>query len=318
MAVGFRTVACACLLALPLLTACNQEGATGWQGYVEGDYLYIGSAAGGRLQELAVHKGETVASGAPLFRLDPEPEQSALAEAQRRLEQARHRRRDLGRGERPSELEALQARREQVRAALALAQTELARYEALLASDSIARDLVDRSRSDLAQKQALLDELDAQLTTAKLGGRVDQQRALDAEVAALEEAVGQAAWRLEQKAPTAPVAALVFDTLYDPGEQVPANAPVVVLLPPQGRKALFYVPQPQLASLQVGAQVRLRFDGGELPATVSYIAPQAEYTPPVIFSRETRAKLVFRVEARPDPAQAGRLTPGLPLEVVSP
>ncbi len=304
------------LLLFLLLPGCSPEEPSGWQGYAEGDYLYVGAAQGGRLQELLVHKGEMVTAGQVLFRLDPEPEQSALDEAQRRLEQAGHRRSDLARGERPSEVKALQARRDQAQAALELARTELERNQALLPSNAISRDQLDRSRSQFEQQQALLAEIDAQLVTAKLGGRIDQQRAQEAEVAALQEAVSQAQWRLEQKASTASTEALVFDTLYEPGELVAANVPVVVLLPPQGRKARFYVPEASFASLRIGMSVWLRFDGGELPATISYIAPQAEYTPPVIYSRETRDKLVFMVEARPAPADAGKLTPGQPLEVV--
>jgi HlyD family secretion protein len=310
-----RILASFSAVLLLLLSACNRDTATSWQGYAEGEYVYVAAPRGGRLLELMVRKGEMVNTGAPLFRLDPEPEATAVAEAQRRLEQAGFRRDDLSSGERPSEIAALAAQREQARAARDLAQTELLRQKSLFAENVTSREQLDRSRAALEQSRALVAELDARLTTARLGGRSGQRQALSAEAAAFGEALRQAEWNLGQKNPTAPNSGLVFDTLFDVGELVPAGTPVVVLLPEAGRKARFYVPEPQLAALHPGDKVMLRFDGGELPATISYISPQAEYTPPVIYSRDSRGKLVYLVEARPDPAAATRLKPGQPLEV---
>jgi HlyD family secretion protein len=305
------------LLSFFSLSACNRDTATSWQGYAEGEYVYVAAPRGGRLLELAVHKGENVTAGALLFRLDPEPEATAVAEARQRLEQAGFRRDDLGIGERPSEIAALVAQREQARVAQELAQKEFVRQESLFSENVTSREQLDRSRAALEQSRALVAELDARLTTARLGGRSAQRQALSAEAAALGEALRQAEWNLSQKSPTAPTSGLVFDTLFEVGELVPAGTPVVVLLPATGRKARFYVPEPQLASLHPGDKVTLRFDGGELPATISFISPQAEYTPPVIYSRDSRSKLVYLVEARPDPAGAARLKPGQPLEVTA-
>lgn len=264
-----------------------------------------------------MRKGENVNAGAPLFRLDPEPEAAAVAEARRRLEQAGFRRDDLGSGERPSEIAALVAQREQAQVARDLAQKEFIRQESLYAEHVTSRELLDRSRAALEQTRAVVAELDARLTTARLGGRRGQRLALSAEAAALAEALRQAEWNLTEKSPMALNSGLVFDTLFEVGELVPAGTPVVVLLPAAGRKARFYVPEPQLASLHPGDKVTLRFDGGELPATISFISPQAEYTPPVIYSRDSRSKLVYLIEARPDPAGAARLKPGQPLEVTA-
>jgi len=312
----FRTPLILSLVCI-LLSACQNDSSTSWQGYAEGEYIYVAAPRGGRLLELAAHEGETVCAGAPLFRLDPEPEATAVAEAQRRMEQAGFRRDDLGSGERPSEIAALEAQRDQARAARDLAQKELLRQESLFAENVTSRELLDRSRATAQQTAAVVAELNARLTTARLGGRSGQRQALNAEASALGEALRQAEWNLAQKSPTALRNGLVFDTLFEIGELVPAGTPVLVLLPDSGRKARFYVPEPQLASLHPGDKVTLRFDGGELPATISYISPQAEYTPPVIYSRDSRAKLVYLIEARPDPAGAAHLKPGQPLEVTA-
>jgi ABC-2 type transport system ATP-binding protein len=128
-------------------------------------------------------------------------------------------------------------------------------------------------------------------------------RAARSQVEAAQARLAQARWVLEQKTQSAPESGLVFDTLFEEGEYVPAARPVVSLLP-QGRIVLrFFVPEPLAGTLAPGDEVLVDFDGAEtaLLATVTFISPQAEYTPPVIFSRETRAKLVFLVEARPSP-----------------
>ena len=142
-----------------------------------------------------------------------------------------------------------------------------------------------------------------------------QRKGAEGEVAAAQAALAQAAWRLEQKSVAAPVAGLVQDTFYVEGEWVGAGRPVASLLPPGNVKVRFYVPQTLLGSLQVGRVTEIRCDGCPAPiaAKVSFISSQAEYTPPVLYSKESRSKLVFLVEARPQ--GAARLHPGQPVDV---
>jgi HlyD family secretion protein len=127
----------------------------------------------------------------------------------------------------------------------------------------------------------------------------------------------QAEWRLTRKTVAAPVRARVADVLYREGEMVEAGMPVVSLLAPQYVRARFFVPQPALGRLRIGQRVSLRCDGcaSDIGAVISFIAPEAEYTAPLIYSQENRATLVFMVEARPDAAGATLLHPGQPLEV---
>ena len=131
------------------------------------------------------------------------------------------------------------------------------------------------------------------------------------------DAVAQADWKLSQRAVAAPVAAKVSDTYYVIGDWVPAGGVVVNLLPPSNVKLRFFVPEPQIGSVKTGQTVRYACDGcGELkPATISFIADRAEFTPPFIYSKENRAKFVFLVEASPDPSDAVRLNPGQPVDV---
>jgi HlyD family secretion protein len=115
----------------------------------------------------------------------------------------------------------------------------------------------------------------------------------------------------------APVGGIVADVLARPGETIPAGGPVVSVLPPENIFVRFFVPEPRLAEVHIGDRVRLVCDNcpAELAATISFISPQAEYTPPVIYSDQSRAKLVYLIEARPPLEQAARFNPGQPVTV---
>jgi len=158
--------------------------------------------------------------------------------------------------------------------------------------------------------------LTQQVQIANLPARSDEIAAATSEVKAATDALAQAQWRIDQKSQVAPAAGIVADTLYRPGEWVAAGSPVVSLLPPGNVKIRFYIPETRVSTVHVGDALVARCDGcgGDIPAKVRFVAPQAEYTPPVIYSRENRAKLVYLVEARPD-APNPALHPGLPVEV---
>jgi len=176
---------------------------------------------------------------------------------------------------------------------------------------------VDQARSARDENRQRVAQLTADLETARLGARPDQIAAAEANVRALEAALAKAEWNLSQKHQSAPKAGLVFDTLYREGEWVAAGHPVVALLPPQNIKLRVYVPEERAGALHVGDAVQVFVDGvgGASEGKVSYISPQAEYTPPVIYSRENRKKFVFLVEARFEPAVAAQLHPGQPVDV---
>jgi HlyD family secretion protein len=136
-------------------------------------------------------------------------------------------------------------------------------------------------------------------------------------MAAAKAALGMAEWRLAQRRVTAPVSGRVADVLARAGETMAAGSPVVSLLPPGNIFVRFFVPQPLLSTIHLGDRVALACDGcaTDLSARISFISPQAEYTPPLIYSESNTAKLVFIVEARPSREQAVRLNPGEPVEV---
>ena len=312
-----RTASALLALGLVLAAGCTQPDPNRVQGYVEGEFVYVASPYAGELITLAVDRGAIAKVGDALFTLDPEPQQTARNEAARRVGQARATLEDMKKGRRPTEIASLEAQLEQMRAALVRSESELARVQKLLTRGSGSAEDIDRARATRDQDYFRVVQLEADLKTARLGQREDQIDAAEANLRALEAALARAEWDLAQKHQDAPKAGLVFDVLYRPGEWVAAGKPVVVLLPPANVRVRAFVPEPRIGAVKPGERLRVTIDGVAEPitGTVSFISPHAEFTPPVIYSRESRAKLVYRVEITFDPAVAANLHPGQPVDV---
>jgi HlyD family secretion protein len=303
---------------LPLLVAaCSDGGRTGYQGYAEGEYVRVAAPFAGMLQSISVARGGQVKAGDALFALEQENETAARREAQERLNNAEAQLADLQKGKRPTELDAIRAQLAQAESALRFSLAQLKRSEELVAQNFISKEKLDESRSARDRDAQRVAEIKAQLATAGLAARPDEINAAESSMKAAKAALDQADWKLAQKTVRSPVAGLVQDTYYVLGEWINANAPVVSLLPPQNIKVRFFVEERRLGEVKVGQAVTVTCDGCPAPvaAAVSYISPQAEFTPPVIYSREQRAKLVFLIEARPSPEDAVKLHPGQPVDV---
>jgi HlyD family secretion protein len=307
----------AALVALTALTACGNKDSGLLQGYVEGEFVYVASPGAGAVEKLSVQRGDQVKAGDPLYALEGDPEKSTRDEAARRLAQARANLEDAKKGRRPSEMASLTAQLDQAKAAAELSTRELARQEQLARSGAASKEDVDRARTTHEQNQQRVNQLEADLKTAELGLRSDQIAAAEAEVHAREAALARAEWDLAQKKQSAPKAGLISDTLYREGEWVAAGRPVVVLLPPQNIKVRAFVPETEIGPIRVGQGAQVFVDGVRDPhmGKVSFISPQAEFTPPVIYSRESRSKLVFMIELVFDPQVAEKLHPGQPVDV---
>jgi len=300
-----------------LAGGCGKNATTICQGYVEGEFVYVASPFGGQLQSLAVKRGDSVQMGAQLFTLDSS-EERALAEKAAALEfQAKSNVADLSKGERPSELLARESKIEQAKASENFAALELERGTRLRKTDSIAIRDYDSYTYDEKRNKFLVLQAQAELATAKLGGRLDAIAAAEAFSRAAAAELQAAIWRAAQKTQASPKNALVYDTLYREGEWVPAGRPVVALLPPENVKLRFFVSETIVNKLSIGQKIKFSVSGRneELKAVLSYVKNSPEFTPPVIYSREVRSKLVFMVEAALAPEIARTLHPGQPIDV---
>ncbi|MDR3323761.1 MAG: HlyD family efflux transporter periplasmic adaptor subunit, partial [Zoogloeaceae bacterium] len=222
-------------------------------------------------------------------------------------------------GKRPEEIAVARAQLNQAQAEAANAATLLRRYETLIKTNGIAQQELDNAKAAASATAARVTELRRQVDVYRLPEREKLVEAQRAAVSAAEARAAQARWVLAQKQVSAPAAGQVYDTLFRAGEWVPAGSPVVQLLPPGNVKIRFFVPETQIGGIHIGEPVRVKADGREPPFTaiISYVAANVEYTPPIIYSNETRSKLVFMIEARPE-AEAAALHPGQPVSVSLP
>ncbi len=276
----------------------------------------VASPVSGRLVRLDVGRGTRVEAGAGLFALEPRPELDAFEEAEKNLARARAELADIGKGERPAQIAALGHARLAIESAQSYTDIQLARSKELYRTKVVSQENLNLNQSADLLFQELGAAVESLVAEARLGGREDQVAASAARMAAVEKQLSRAKWTLDQKIQKSPADALVFDTLYRPGEWVPAGQPVVSLLPPGRVRVRFFVPERELAPLKTGEPVLVEADkSGPVRGRISFVSPEAEYSPPVIFSRENSAKLVFMVEADFDPEIAAALHPGQPVLV---
>lgn len=288
-----------------------------FQGYVEGEFVLVSPTVGGQLVALSVERGQHVAAGAPLFAIDQADEKASRDQAAALLAQAQDRLSNLAKGKRQPEIAVIAAQKAQAEAQVRLAQLDLDRQKKLIGSAAFMKQQFDQAQATFDQQTARVAELTAQLQVAEIPlGRDDELRAAVGDVSANEAALAQAQWKLDQKTLEAPTAALVADTYFNPGEMINPGQAVVSLLPPGNIKVRFFVPQEGLAKFPVGARVTIHCDGcaRDIPGTVRFVSPQAEYTPPVLYNRENRNRLVFMIEARPTETPEA-LRPGQPVDV---
>lgn len=306
-----------CALVLAALAGCSHDDARSYQGYVEGEFVYLSSSQPGTLTQLSVTRGQTVDSGVSVFKLESGNEAAALNEARQRLASARAQLRDIQTGKRPVEIDVTKAQLAQAIANARKAALQLTRDEAQYSAGGIPKAQLDDSRANAESTAAQVRELSYQIDVARLPGRQQQVSAQSAQVEAAQAAVEQAQWKLDQKQVTAPAKGRVYDTLFRVGEWVPAGSPVVQMLPPQNVKVRFFVPETVVGALRPGRALTIHCDGcaADVPAKITYISNAAEFTPPVIYSNERRSKLVYMVEAHPAVAAADRLRPGQPVMV---
>lgn len=307
----------AMLIPLALAAGCGNSTPPPLQGYVEGEYVRVAAPFAGTLVRLDAQRGQKVEPGAALFALEAESEDAARREAEQRLKRALAQVDDLRKGKRPTEIDAVRAQMAQAEAAAQLSAKEYVRQLDLVSKGFVSQQAADAAKAARDRDHNRVLEMQNDLATMRAGARPDEIRAAEAEAAAAREALAQADWKLKQKTVASSVAGTVIDTLFVRGEFVAAGAPVVSMLPPGNVKVRFFVPEPRLGAVKVGQKVSLACDGcaAAMGATISFIAPQAEFTPPVIYSKDSRAKLVFLVEARPADADAVKLHPGQPIDV---
>ena len=286
-----------------------------YDGYIEGDYVYAAAAASGRIDQIAVTEGQDVAAGALLFALEDGQAKASLRSAEAQLAQAQAELENLSTGSREAETEVIRASLRQARVAYDIAQTRLDRAKALLAKGATTQAAVDDGQAAVDEAAASVANFEAQLKVAELPARAAQRVAAEAGVEAARAQVDLAHSNLDDRQVRAPQAGRVDKVYFDAGEVAATGVPVVALLPPGDLTALFFVPESERADLQSGDVVRVSCDGCpiDLTAKITRMASDPQYTPPILYTREQRGRLVYRVEA--DVIEPKGVLPGQPITV---
>ena len=265
------------LVFLLLLAACGQKNDAGWLGYAEGDNTFVSAPQAGWVTKLLVRRGSKVDPGDLLFTLDNTRQLAARNQAEAALAQ----------------MKGVLA---QEQANFAYAAKELTRQQSLHRARAGIGAQLDLAESNYRQSQARLSQIQSQERQA-------------------EAALADARYQLDQRNVVSYVHGSVQDIYFRQGEYAPASTPVISILPPQNVFVRFFVPETEFSKVKLGQRVAITCDScaAGMTATVSFIAQQEEFTPPVIFSVGNREKLVFKLEAR---APGGlKLNPGQPVEV---
>lgn len=303
-------------LLVALIPALGPETPPQYAGYIEGDYRYIAPAAPGRIIEVAISENQAVEAGALLFRLEEAAQRAALRGADARVAMARASLENLKTGSRAEEIEVLRASLTQAEADRGLALANLEASRALVRSGALAATRLTTDEAHFEAATARVAQLQAQLTVAALPARRAQQEASEAALHAAEAEREAARIALADRRVMAPVAGRIEAVWFEVGEVANPTAPVVSILPNAPLVAIFFLPEPARANLSLGQDFGVSCDGCApgLQAAVTRIDSQPQFTPPIIYSREQRQRLVYRIEAQlSDPA--ARLSPGQPISL---
>jgi HlyD family secretion protein len=329
-----RVVLTMCVLLL--LVACAAEEPTNEvraSGHVEATEVRLAPEAGGRVIELLVDEGDTVAAGQVILRLDPRDAQLAVdrAKADQRQATAQVKLLEAGsRGEDIAQAQAqAQAARDEVaaaRAELAAAETDLQRFDALLQANAGSRKQRDdaAARRDIARERVQAAEsrvraADQNTARFRAGARAEEIEAARARLAAATTSVAIAEKALLDTTLTAPVAGVVTEKLVSAGEVIAPRQPALVITDLVNAWADVFVAEPLIPRLRLNQAAVVYTDAGGpgITGAVSYISAKAEFTPRNVQTAEERSKLVYRVRVSVD-NRDGVLKQGMPVEALLP
>ena len=295
-----------------------ETGPAVYNGYVEANYVYVAATNPGRIKDIGAEEGATVTPGQALFALDDDQYRAVLSAAIAQQAAAEATWRNLETGSRSEEIDVIRASLKQAEASQALAQTTLDRTLKLKERGLVSDSQVDSAQAQLDTANASVAQLQAQLTVAELPARPEQLAAAKANYEAATANVEAAEVQLEDRTVDSPVGGVIDRVYYKSGEVVGIGSPVLSILPPGELKVEFFLPETERNLFRIGDVLALTCDscGPGLTATISYLASQPQHTPPIIYSRDERKRLVFMAEAMID--ESVSLLPGQPVSMKVP
>jgi len=299
------------------LTACQKEPVEpSITGYIEAEMRLIASPQSGWIRNHTIEAGDLITKGQLLFQLDTETQLAQLEEAEQNMMAAEAQLQDLQKGARPAELNSIKSQLQEAQAKLNLANKELQRIQSLLDKGLSTAEQLDQAQAQRKISQAQVNTLKSNIEVAGLGGRIDAMIKAEAQIRAAHAQFTARQYVLQQRSVNAEFDGEVKQVMYHQGEYINVGAAVLSVRMLGQDKVRFHLPQDKLMTVKLGQTIQVIADGMEqsMPAKISYIASTAEFTPPVIYSKDSREKLVFLIEARLN--QNHSMHPGLPVDIL--
>ena len=289
-----------------------------YNGYVEANYVYVAATNAGRLKQITVEEGMTVTEDQLLFALDDDQYRANVSAAIAQQAASEATWRNLETGSRSEEIDVIKASLAQAETNQALAQTTLERTVKLKQNGLVPDSKLDAAQADFDSANATVAQLKAQLAVAELPARPEQLAAARANYEAASANVDLARVQLDDRTVESPVGGVVDRVYYKTGEVVSTGSPVMSILPPGELKVEFFVPETVRNRFRIGDVLEITCDSCAegLTATISYLASDPQNTPPIIYSRDERKRLVFLAEAMID--EGVSLLPGQPVTMKVP
>jgi HlyD family secretion protein len=285
----------------------GEDHSQGLLGYIDGQELYLASPIAATVDRLAVQKGQRVEAGSLLFTMD-----ARIAAAQRRQAQAQlaAARRQTAAG--IAKLAQMRATAMAVKVQSANSGKDFERYRtaASIDRDSVTQQQIDNAET--AAANAVSQSRVAEEDIAAAAAQLEVNRAQEEQYAA---ALAEIDSRLDLLSRNSPAAGRIDDIFFRQGEWASADQPILALLPDERVRVRFFVPEAAVARYPPGTTIHFACDGcaAGLTARIDFVSTQPEFTPPIIYSRSSRDRMVFMVEAIP--ADPKSLTPGQPVDV---
>lgn len=288
-----------------------------YAGYIEAEYVYVAPTTLARIEEIRVVEKQMVSEGDVLIVLDSARLGAALEAARSHARALQETLDNIGTGAREEELAVVRAELESAEANQSLLQANLERDLQLLQNGIVTNVKVDQDRTEVTRANAQIAQLNAQLASMELPARSGEILAAEANLAAAKAEIEIARLNLVAQTLRAPVSGQIESIYYSVGEVPGIAAPVVSILPENALKIVFYIPEASFALLPVGTRFEVSCDGcaGNMTARINKVDVQPEFTPPTIYSRSERSRLVFRAEALLEGTP--RLRPGQPVSLVA-
>ena len=282
----------------------NAEPADHFTGYIEVVNAYMSAPQAGWIEQLQVKEGDKVEQQQNLLKLDSESQQILLQQANAELIKSKEQLENLRYGARVPEVEVVKLQIKEQQALIEEAKHELIRQQQMRQSNATSEAALDRATANYDALKAKQSQLKQQLNVMQLPDREHTIGAAEAQVEAAQQGVNLQQWQLQQRTLIARHSGYVEQIYFRQGEYVTPGTPILSLLLTNQFKVRFYVGQAQLSQLQSGQQVHISNDAGmQGKGIVTFISQQPEFTPPVLYSNDSRDQLVYLVEAKIDDNQ---------------